>query len=101
MSASARSVPDWVVRLIAEAKAADGAPPFSDQSLVDYRSGARELVAVEEDAAALISVAPPPEKRQAEFVVAPDARGHGLGTRLLETLVADGATLFQSALASA
>jgi len=88
MSASARSVPDWVVRLIADAGAADGAPPFSDQSLVDYRLGLRELVAIDQTAAALTS------KTEAEFVVAPDARGHGQGTRLLERLLAGGATLF-------
>ena len=88
MSASPRSVPDWVVRLIADAKAADGAPPFSDQSLVDYRVGSRELVAIDEDAAALVS------PKDAEFVVSPDSRGRGLGTRLLETLLARGSKLF-------
>jgi len=88
MSDSPRSVDDWVLRLIAQAKAADGAPPFSDQSLVDYRTGARELIAIAEDAAAIAS------PTEAEFVVAPDARGHGLGTQLLETLTARGATLF-------
>jgi mycothiol synthase len=88
MSDSPRSVPDWIVRLIADAKATDGAPPFSDQSLVDYRMGERELVAIDEDAAALVA------PTEAEFVVSPDARGHGIGTRLLETLLADGTTLF-------
>jgi mycothiol synthase len=88
MSDLPRSVPDWVDRLTATATATDGAPPFSDQSLVDYRTGARELVAIAEDAAALIA---PPE---AEFVVDPDARGRGLGTRLLEQLLGEGATLF-------
>ncbi len=92
--------PDWIVRLIAEAAAADGVPPFSDQSLVDYRTGARELVAIGEDAAALISVPgpglgpEPVEGREAEFVVAPAARRRGLGTQLLETLLDRGATLF-------
>jgi mycothiol synthase len=88
MSASPRSVPDWVVRLIAAAKATDGAPPFSDQSLVDYRTGVRELVAIGADAAALLG------SGEADFVVAPDARGRGIGTVLLETLLAGGATLF-------
>ena len=88
MSDSPRSVPDWVVRLVTQAKAADGAPPFSDQSLVDYRMGARELVAMGEDAAGLMSTI------EAEFVVAPHARGRGVGTQLLETLTARGATLF-------
>jgi mycothiol synthase len=88
MSASPRSVPDWVTRLIADAMATDGAPPFSDQSLVDYRMADRELVAIDELAVALVS------PKDAEFVVAPDARGRGLGTRLLETLLAGGSTLF-------
>jgi mycothiol synthase len=79
---------------MADAKSADGAPPFSDQSLVDYRTDARELVAIGEDAAALLSVPELSEGGQAEFVVSPDARGRGLGTQLLETLLADGATLF-------
>jgi mycothiol synthase len=88
MSGSPRSIPDWVSRLIEGARAADGVPPFSDQSLVDYRMGARELVAIDEEAAAFVS------KVDAEFVVAPDARGRGLGTRLLDTLLTGGATLF-------
>ena len=88
MSDSLRSAPDWLTRLITDAKTADGAPPFSDQSLVDYRTGARELVAIGEDAAALVS------STEAEFVVAPAARRHGLGTRMLEQLLASGSTLF-------
>jgi mycothiol synthase len=88
MSDSPRSVPDWVTALIRSARAVDDAPPFSDQSLVDYRAGTRELVAIGEDAAALVAAT------EAEFVVDPDARGRGLGTQLLETLLAGGATLF-------
>jgi mycothiol synthase len=88
MSGSPRSVPDWIVRLVADAKAVDGAPPFSDQSIVDYRMGDRELVAIGEDAAALVS------PKDAEFVVAPEGRGRGLGTQLLEALLVGGATLF-------
>jgi mycothiol synthase len=89
MSDSARLVPDWVVRLAERSRAADDAPPFSDQALVDYRTGARELVAIDEVAAALVAAG------EAEFVVDPDARGHGLGTQLIETLLArSNATLF-------
>ncbi|HMH59078.1 MAG TPA: GNAT family N-acetyltransferase [Galbitalea sp.] len=88
MSDSPPSTPDWVARLIEHARAADGAPPFSDQSLVDFRVGTRELVAIDQDAAALVG------ETDAEFVVDPDARGRGLGTELLETLLAGGATLF-------
>jgi mycothiol synthase len=81
MSDSARSVPDWLASLISRAKIEDGQPPFSDQALVDFRSGARELVALEEVAAALVAPG------EAEFVVDPDARGRGSGTALLETLL--------------
>jgi mycothiol synthase len=88
MSDSPRSVPDWLTVLAATARQVDGAPPFSDQALVDYRTGVRELVALDEVAAALVSAT------EAEFVVNPDARGHRLGTRLLETLLDEGATLF-------
>lgn len=79
------STPDtsWLPGLIARAKAADGQPPFSDQSLVDLRTGARQLVALDTSAAALVS------PTEAEFVVDPDARGAGLGTTLLERLLAD------------
>ena len=88
MSGSLRLVPEWVARLAERARATDGAPPFSDQSLVDYRMGSRELVAMDEDAAAIVG------PTDAEFVVDPDARGRGIGTRLLEKLLAGGATLF-------
>ena len=81
MSDSPRSVPDWVLALIDRAREADGAPPFSDQSLVDYRTGLRELVTIDEDAAALAT------EVDTEFVVDPGKRGHGIGTRMLETLL--------------
>jgi mycothiol synthase len=82
--------------LIARALAADGTPPFSDGSLVALAEGTRELVWLEGAAAAI--VAPPvrpaegelsaPRPAEAEFVVDPDARRHGLGTRMLEQLIA-------------
>jgi mycothiol synthase len=75
-------IPEWTTALIARARAADGQPPFSDQSLVDLRTGARELIAINHDAAALLSPG------EAEFVVDPDARGRGLGTAMLEGLLA-------------
>jgi len=87
MSDSPRSVPDWVLVLASRALDTDGAPPFSDQALVDYRLGQRELVSIGTDAAAIVAV---PE---AEFVVEPDARGRGVGTALLEQLLASGVTL--------
>jgi mycothiol synthase len=78
----ANSGPEWLPAFIARARAADGQPPFSDQALVDLRTGARELVAIDETAAALVS------PTEAEFAVDPDARGAGLGTALLEGLLA-------------
>ena len=88
MSDSPRSVPDWVVALADRAGHADGSPPFSDGALVEYRTGARSLVALDEVAAALVN------GTEAEFVVDPDARGRGVGTALLERLLGGGATLF-------
>ena len=76
-----QSVPD-LHPLIARAKAVDGQPPFSDQSLVDLRSSERSFVQID-DAYAIVG------KGEAEFVVDPDARGHGLGTAMLERLIAD------------
>lgn len=91
MSTTAASTPtpsepadsSWLPALATRAKAADGQPPFSDQSLVDLRTGARRLLAIDQAAAALVSAT------EAEFVVDPDARGAGLGTALLERLLAD------------
>ena len=102
MSDSPRSVPErrteelegWVTALAAKARTADGAPPFSDQALVDFRLGKRDLVAIEHDAAALVSVPNAVEGGEAEFVVDPDARGRGVGTRMLEELLARGIHVF-------
>jgi mycothiol synthase len=81
MSDSPRSVPDWVTRLAARSQSTDGAPPFSDGAVVDYRLGERELVTIDHDAAALAS------EGEMEFVVDPDARGRGIGAQMLETLL--------------
>jgi mycothiol synthase len=72
---------DWFASLIARARTADGQPPFSDQSLVDLRTGARQLVTIDSVAASIVGAG------EAEFVVDPDARDQGHGTRLLETLL--------------
>ncbi|HEY5320176.1 MAG TPA: mycothiol synthase [Galbitalea sp.] len=77
----------WFGTLVERARAVDGQPPFSDQSLVDLRTGARELVAIDEVAAALMRPSTTSGTVEAEFVVDPDARGRGLGTQLLETLL--------------
>lgn len=95
------SVPDtapssFLARLIARAQAADGQPPFSDQSLVDLRTGARELLVVD-GGAAVVSTPSTSEVSaggagspvtEAEFVVDPDARGQRIGTALLVRLLA-------------
>jgi mycothiol synthase len=73
--------PEWLLRLIQRARTADGQPPFSDQSLVDLRTGERRLLAVDESAAALVS------DTEAELVVDPDARGRGIGTALLDRVL--------------
>jgi len=75
-------VPAELRGLIARATAVDGQPPFSDQALIDLRSGVRTLVQFD-DASAIVG------EGQAEFVVDPDARGRGQGTRMLDRLLAD------------
>lgn len=73
--------PDWLDVLIQRATRADGQPPFSDGSLVELATGARELLVIGDVAAALLG------DGEAEFVVDPDARRHGHGTRLLDELL--------------
>jgi mycothiol synthase len=76
------SKPDWLDVLVQRSARADGQPPFSDGSLVELATGARELLAIGDVAAALF------RDGEAEFVVDPDARRHGHGTALLEELLA-------------
>ena len=70
----------WLDELIARARDMDGVPPFSDGSLLGLASGERELVR-RTDAAALVS------PTEAEFVVDPPARQHGIGRALLHDLL--------------
>jgi len=79
--------PEALEGLIQRATLADGSPPFSDGALVELANGTRELLWVG-DAAALVT------PTEAEFVVDPDARRHGHGTRMLEALTTDHAMLF-------
>ena len=81
MTADSSRTPAWLTGLISRARAADGQPPFSDQSLVDLRTGERRLVQIDELAAALVS------DTEAELVVDPDARGRGIGTALLDQIL--------------
>ncbi|BDZ49237.1 mycothiol acetyltransferase [Frondihabitans sucicola] len=68
--------------LAAEALAVDGTPPFSDQALVDARSGEATVVG-DGDAAAILRSA----SSEAELVVRPALRRQGLGTILLRHVV--------------
>jgi mycothiol synthase len=74
-----------LLEIAASASDLDGQPPFSDQSLVELRTGSRTALVLADVAAAIVGTG------EAEFVVAPDARGRRHGTALLERLVADAA----------
>ena len=76
---------DFLTGLIARATLADRQPPFSDQSLVDLESGARQLVvlAAREKPAAAAIVLFASTSFEAEFVVDPLERHHGLGNRMM------------------
>lgn len=76
---------EFLEGLIAAATLADGQPPFSDQSLVDIESGTRQLVvlAAREEPAAAAIVLFGDDSFEAEFVVDPLERHHGLGNRMM------------------
>ncbi|PWB98163.1 mycothiol synthase [Homoserinimonas hongtaonis] len=80
------NTPEWLNRLISRATATDGQPPFSDQSLVELRDGRRELLSIDETAAAVLLRGDPGE---AELVVDPDARGNGLGEQMLSRVLTE------------
>ena len=71
--------------LIARASVADGVPPFSGRALAAYAKGERELV-WERDADGNRVAAGLDSKDAAEFVVDPEHRGHGYGSRMLDML---------------
>ena len=81
------SLPPPLSSLIARATALDGSPPFSDGALVELANGERELLWLG-PAAALT------KPGEAEFVVDPDARAQGHGTRMLEALIGNNDMLF-------
>jgi len=70
----------FVPALARAATEADGSPPFSDQALVDVRSGAATVVGDAHAAAVL-------RDGEAELVVHPDDRRQGRGAELLQRLV--------------
>ncbi|MFP7762082.1 mycothiol synthase [Marisediminicola sp. LYQ85] len=90
-----------VLALAARAADVDGQPPFSDQTLIDARSGARTLVAersvetgeIASVAAVSIAAASPASSpgdaapAEAEAVVDPDERRRGHGARLLDEVL--------------
>lgn len=73
--------------LVAEAAAADGTPPFSDQALVEARSGDATVVGDADAAAILRSAVDAGSVTEAELVVRPSLRRAGLGTILLRHVV--------------
>ncbi len=74
------SIPDFLAGLIERARALDGQPPFSDQSLVELERGERTLLGSTR-AAAVVSA------DEVELVVDPGERGHGHGTALVDTVL--------------
>lgn len=71
-------IPHWLRELVATATAADGSPPFSDQSLVELEAGSRELLGEAGVGAVVFN------DDELELVVEPSARRQGHGTALLE-----------------
>ncbi|WP_144760231.1 mycothiol synthase [Curtobacterium sp. 9128] len=65
------------------------APPFSDQTLVDVRAG-RAVVLVEPDGSAEPDGVAVVRDGELELVVGLEARGHGIGTRLVDRALALG-----------
>jgi len=74
------SIPDSLARLIERCRDADRQPPFSDGTLVQLRSGEKQLL--ERDGAAAVYSA-----TEAEFAVDPAVRGRGIGTGVLEEIL--------------
>jgi mycothiol synthase len=89
--AASGAVDARLARLIARARAADGHPPFSDGALAELATGAREVIWLDDVAAAVRTVAGASSASvtEAEFVVDPDARRHGHGRALLHRLLVD------------
>ena len=75
------SIPDSLTGLIDRARAVDGQPPFSDQSLVELERGERTLLDVDHGAAVISA-------HEVELVVDPDHRNQGHGTALAKRVLA-------------
>ncbi|MCM6761363.1 mycothiol synthase [Rathayibacter sp. ZW T2_19] len=77
-------------QLIGRAQWFDGQPPFSDQTLVDARTGSRTLlIGLRADVVVAAAVL---GQGELEFVVDPEWRGVGFGRAVLEQVLASGRT---------
>jgi mycothiol synthase len=76
------SAPEHLAGLISRARAADGAPPFSDQALVDLSFGRRRAIGDATGSAIFSAV-------EFELVVDPDHRRRGIGTALTQQVLAE------------
>src|SRR5215218_4004241 len=76
------SVPEHLAGLIRRARAADGAPPFSDQAIVDLSFGRRRWIGDEHGGAVFSPV-------EFELVVDPEHRRRGIGTALVRQVLAE------------
>lgn len=75
-----KSIPESLTGLMERARAIDGQPPFSDQSLVELQRGKRTLID-SAHGAAIVSA------EELELVVDPDHRARGHGTELAGTVL--------------
>ena len=71
--------------LVSEAEAHDGFPAISDQALREARAGTRELITVGEDPLVAVGIV---GNGEVDVVVAPAARGRGVGGALWDDLLA-------------
>jgi mycothiol synthase len=76
------SAPEHLAGLIARARAADGAPPFSDQALVELALGRRRAIGDETGTAVFSAV-------EFELVVDPEHRRRGIGTDLTNRVLTE------------
>ena len=74
------SAPELLAGLIARARAADGAPPFSDQSLIELGAGGRRMLGDGTGAVVFSDT-------EFELVVDPEHRRRGLGAALLDRVL--------------
>lgn len=74
--------------ILADAERTDGSPPVSDQALLAATQGRRDLTAFSETGSPVSAVAILGEG-ELDLVVRPAARGHGIGTAALDTLLGD------------